>query len=897
MGNTLDMKQHRSVVRACTGLMLVGELVLAGSASAATHALGWGLNYDNQAAQVPTNAMTDVSEIAAGYYHSLALKNGRVWAWGNNSAGQTNVPAAAQSAVVGIAAGNEFSLALRNNGAVAVWGTEIVTTNVPAAITGGVTQIAAGEYHALALKDGGVIAWGNNDYGQTDVPAELASGVTAVSGGGYFSLALKNGGVQVFGIPATNSLSFGIRSVPAAATSGVSAVAAGRWHALALKNNGVIAWGSPYHDATNVPVEATSGVTAIAAGDDFSMALKTNGAVLVWGDLTKGQGAVPSYAMGGVAKIAAGVGHCLVVSAFMPPRFLSTLLPDAYRTYPYSSAISATGDPRVVYSTVGQWPGWLQLNTNSGALTGTPTNLGMNYLTVVASNAYGRITNVFTVNVLERPPSQPVFVTTSPLPDGVAGEFYSKQIVAQYDPIFSLVQGEGELPAGLTMGTNGVISGYPTTEEVRQFTVRAANVVGSSNRVFQIAILAPTEPPVFVTPSPLPGGVLGEPYSVQIVASNNPTFGLLAGSLPDGLGLTAGGMMTGTPSVAGPFNFTVLATNSAGGNNRMYDLEIFAPPTIATPSPLPYGVLGESYAVQIAASYNPAFSLLAGSLPAGLELTGTGMVTGTPTVAGPYNFTVLATNVAGTTNRTYDLEVFGQPVFATPSPLPSGVVGQPYSTQVVVDNHPTFIGLLSGGLPAGLGLTASGMVTGTPVQIESASFTLIATNVVGSTTQAYDLAIDGPPVFVSTSPLPVGFLGIAYSNQILAVGEPIFSLVGGSLPDGLSLGDDGLVSGTPTATNAFNFTVRATNDFGWTNRDFALAIQNILPPAFTFIRRTNADIRLVWTNYNAQGRIQVWRATNITKAPVAWTNLGEQTSPWTNMAPPSPAYYQLRAVP
>lgn len=878
-------------------MALLGSLLLAGTASAATHALGWGLNYDYQAAPVPTNAMSDVSDVAAGYFHSLALKSGRVWAWGNNSAGQTNVPALAQSGVVEIAAGNEFSLALRNTGAVVAWGTDIITTNVPAATTSGVTQVAAGEYHALALKDGGVIAWGDNTLGQTNVPAPLTSGVTAISGGGYFSMALKDGGVQIFGIPETNSLSYGIRAVPAAATSGVAAIAAGRWHALALKNNGVIAWGSPYHDATNVPVEATSGVTAIAAGDDFSMALKTNGAVVTWGDLTKGQGAIPGYATGGVTQIAAGVGHCLVVSAFMPPRFLTTLLPDAYRTYAYSSAVSATGDPKVVYSTVGSWPTWLNLNTNTGALTGTPTNLGLNYLTIVASNAYGQLTNVFTVNVLERPPSQPVFVTTSPLPNGTAGEFYSKQIVAIYDPIFSLVEGEGELPAGLTMGTNGLINGYPTTEEVRQFTVRAANVVGSSNRVFQITILAPTEPPVFVTSSPLPGGVLGEPYSAQIVASNNPTFSVMAGSLPNGLGLTAGGMVTGTPTVAGPFNFIVLATNSAGGNNRMYDLEVFAPPAISTTSPLPYGVLGEPYAVQIAATYNPAFSLLAGTLPPGMDLTAAGMVTGTPTVAGPFTFTVLATNAAGTTNRTYDLDVFGQPMFVTPSPLPNGVVNQPYSVQVVVDNHPTSISLLAGALPAGLGLTASGMVTGTPVQIESASFTLIATNMVGSATQAYDMAIDGPPVFVSTSPLPVGFLGIAYSNQILALGEPIFGLVGGSLPDGLSLGADGLVSGTPTATNAFTFTVRATNDFGWTNRDFALAIQNILPPAFTFINSTNTDVRLVWTNFNAQGRIQVWRATNMATPPVAWTNLGEQTSPWTNMAPPSPAFYQLRAVP
>jgi hypothetical protein len=43
--------------------------------------------------------------------------------------------------------------------------------------------------------------------------------------------------------------------------------------------------------------------------------------------------------------------------------------------------------------------------------------------------------------------------------------------------------------------------------------------------------------------------------------------------------------------------------------------------------------------------------------------------------------------------------------------------------------------------------------------------------------------------------------------------------------------------------------------------------------------------------------VQVWRATNITSVPVPWSNFGVQTSPWTNIAPPAPSYYQLRLVP
>lgn len=80
-----------------------------------------------------------VPAIAAGLYHSLALKSdGTVVAWGRNLEGQTNVP-----------------------------------PNL-----NGVTTIAAGSAHNLALKsDGAVVAWGANSDGQTNVPGNLRGGV------------------------------------------------------------------------------------------------------------------------------------------------------------------------------------------------------------------------------------------------------------------------------------------------------------------------------------------------------------------------------------------------------------------------------------------------------------------------------------------------------------------------------------------------------------------------------------------------------------------------------------------------------------------------------------------------------------------------------------------------
>ena len=811
------MKQALKSVLVCAHAVALGGLWLAEPASGATHPLGWGLNADRQASPVPTNVMTDASAIAAGYTHSLAIKDGRAWAWGLNTSGQTNVPVAAQSSVSQVAGGANFSLALKTDGSVVVWGSGSAATNAPASLlTSGVTQIAAGEFHALALKAGGVIAWGSNTFGQTNVPATLTSGVSAVSAGGAYSLALKDNGVQVFGIAATNEESYGIRDVPPEATTGVSAISAGRWHALALKNGGVIAWGAPFFDATNVPAAATSGVTRIAAGDLFSIAQKNDGSIVVWGDDTKGQLPIPSFASNGVSQIAAGSGHCLVVSTGMPPRFVEPLtLPSAYRDQPYTNNayVRAEGDPSVRYYPSGSWPGWLTLDPTNGTLGGTPTALGISYFSVIASNVYGRATNAFQVSVLERPLGPPIFLTTN-LPNGIVNAAYDQQIVITNSGTFSII--DGSLPAGLNMDANGLITGTPRAPETLQFRVLATNVVGGSNRLFEITIDPPAGAPVFATTNPLPSGIVGQPYLLQIEVSNYPTnIGLLSGALPLGLGLTSAGMVTGTPSQVETGNFTMFATNMVGGAETNYTLQILGPPAILTPSPLPDGAPGVPYSQQISATGDPIFSLAGGSLPGGLNLATNGLLSGTPAAAGAFNFTVLATNAYGSTNRVYDLLIGALPVFTTTNPLPNGQVGS------------------------------------------------------------------------------------AYSLQIAALGDPIFSLFAGSLPGGLNLATNGLLSGTPTVDGAFNFTVRATNDYGWSNRVYDLTILGQLAPSFTERPRyTNGNVRIAWTNPNASGNVQIWRSTNITRNPPPWTNLGVvTTSPWTNVAPPTPSYYRLILVP
>jgi alpha-tubulin suppressor-like RCC1 family protein len=301
----------------------------------------------------PVIGLSGIRQIAVGDAHGLALRNdGAVFVWGANGAGQLGngqeggatgtpfrVPTLGQ--VVAVAAGREFSLALGSDGRVFAWGDnaagqlgtgDIDNRPMPTPIPGlqDVRMIGSGGQHAFAVRrDGAVFAWGNNQDGQLGLggspegdvanaltPRRIAgldgTRVMALDGGRFHTIAaLDDGSVRAFG--ASNVGQAGSNSegdhfdfypspIVPVGIAGATAVAAGDEHTLVLTREGIaLAFGHAgegrlgdgrdgrsQSSSLPQPVDVAD-VVAVAAGSRHSLVIVRDGTVGCFGSNFLGQ--------------------------------------------------------------------------------------------------------------------------------------------------------------------------------------------------------------------------------------------------------------------------------------------------------------------------------------------------------------------------------------------------------------------------------------------------------------------------------------------------------------------------------------------------------------------------------------------------------------------------------
>jgi len=214
-------------------------------------------------------------------------------------------------------------------------------------------------------------------------------------------------------------------------------------------------------------------------------------------------------------------------------------------------------------------------------------------------------------------------------------------------------------------------------------------------------------PLAITTASPLVGGTVGVTYSATLAGTGGTapySWSVSHGTMPGGLNLSSEGVLSGTPSAHGEFSFTVQLTD-ANGISITKELAVTVQPFIISTETLAGAALGLSYSSTLVTSGGSepfAWSLSDGSLPPGLTLENTGQLTGIPTTAGSYIFTVQVSDASTfTTTKIYSLAVLD---ISTPATLASAVIGKAYSAalEATGGTAPYAWQITSGSLPAGL---------------------------------------------------------------------------------------------------------------------------------------------------------------------------------------------------
>ena len=255
------------------------------------------------------------------------------------------------------------------------------------------------------------------------------------------------------------------------------------------------------------------------------------------------------------------------------------------------------------------------------------------------------------------------------------------------------------------------------------------------------------------------------------------------------------------------------------------NLPVFTDSTISSPA-----TVGVSYNDGVSATNTVSYSIASGSLPPGIGLsTNTGAITGTPTTAGSYSFSVSANNASGSTTLPLSLTVNpAAPVWIDQTIASPALKDSPYNDGVAASNNPTYT-ISAGSLPTGLSLNSStGAITGTPTTVQTNNFTIQASNVTGTISVGLTLqVIEGlaPPVFTDSTLSTDLRRGIAYSDGVSASDATNYATSGTFVP-GLSLNaSTGSVAGTPTAQGTYDFDIVASNAAGSATASFSLPVK------------------------------------------------------------------------
>jgi hypothetical protein len=470
-------------------------------------------------------------------------------------------------------------------------------------------------------------------------------------------------------------------------------------------------------------------------------------------------------------------------------------------------------------------PGGLTLTqgpASTGIIGGPPTTAGsFSFMVQLSDNASppNTVKKQFSITI----GAALTITTAAVLPNATVNAAYSQTLTAAGGTPPYTWSPAGPLPgalAALSLSASGMVAGTPTATGTGSFPVTVTDSAGStSKQTFTLTIVF-----VITTASPLPTGEVSIAYSQTLAATGGAspyTWSVTGGKAPPGLTLAANGSLNGTPNTAGAFNFTVQATDSNHVTvSTALAVTIVGALGISTPAALSGGSLNSSYSQSLAASAGAGpytWTLTTGPMPPGLNLSAAGTIAGVPTTTGTFLFTAEVTDSLGATaSRQFTIVIAAGLTITTPPTLPGATVGLAYSDllQASGGSAPYTWTNTSGLPPAGLSVSANGNLNGMPTVSGSFSFTVQATDSLGRQASELLSITVAPALSITTSALPGGTLGAAYSQSLSATGGTppyTWSRVNGDLPGGLTLSAAGSITGTASAAGTFSFTIKVTD--------------------------------------------------------------------------------------
>src|SRR5438067_316619 len=290
--------------------------------------------------------------------------------------------------------------------------------------------------------------------------------------------------------------------------------------------------------------------------------------------------------------------------------------------------------------------------SNAGVLFGTPANIGVFNVTVTATDANGcTATSSLPLGINITCPA--IAISATSLPAATNGIAYPSFALSETGGIapFTWSVSSGALPAGMSLSSAGVFSGTPAQIASFLFTVKATDANGCFGTQTLSIIVNPKCPGLVITPATLPAGTPGANYpaiSFTLSGGVAPVTWTSA-VLPPGMSFSSAGVLSGTPISAGVFNIIVTATDANGCSatvTRPLGVSVLCPPIAITAPALADGTVGAAYP-EVTLAENSGltpitWSVVFGTLPGGMALTSSGVLSGTPAQSGSFTFTVKA---------------------------------------------------------------------------------------------------------------------------------------------------------------------------------------------------------------------------------------------------------------